>query len=126
MNARRAKAAGSGFAFLGVLAGAFGTHLLRDRIPADRMAIYQTGVLYHLVHALGILLLAALMNTTESGKALPRAAILFCAGIILFSGSLYALAISGERWLGAITPLGGVCFLVGWAIVFLAASTRSN
>ncbi len=106
--------------FLGVGLGAFGAHGLRARLSAEMLAIYQTGVLYHLVHAvalLGVGLLAARAPST----AATIAGWAFTAGVVVFSGSLYMLAVSGVRVLGAITPLGGVAFLVGWAALFLAA-----
>jgi uncharacterized membrane protein YgdD (TMEM256/DUF423 family) len=104
---------GVAFAFLAVALGAFGAHLLRERISVESMAIYQTGVQYHIIHALALLALAA------HSQRLRKPAIigwLFIFGVLIFSGSLYLLAITGHRWLGAITPLGGVCFLLGWAV----------
>lgn len=109
-------------AFLAVALGAFGAHALRARLPAALLAVYQTGVQYHLVHALGLLLVALLADRLAGAGALVAASgWLLAAGIVLFSGSLYALAITGVRVLGAITPLGGVCFLVGWALLAAAA-----
>ncbi len=83
------------------------------------MAIYQTGVLYQLIHALGLL---ALGVSRFEGKIARASGCLFGAGIVLFSGSLYALALTGVKLLGAVTPLGGVCFLGGWAALFVAAN----
>jgi uncharacterized membrane protein YgdD (TMEM256/DUF423 family) len=101
-------------AILGLLVGAFGAHALRARIEPDLLAVFETGVRYHLVHALA-LLAAGYAAGRWPGGAAPLAGWCFLAGIVLFSGSLYALALTGVRWLGAITPLGGLAFLAGWA-----------
>ena len=102
---------------LAVILGAFGAHGLRARLDADSMRIYETAVLYHFLHALGILLLSVLPRTgTPSPAGMgPACAILF-AGIVLFSGSLYLLAVTATRILGAITPIGGVLFIAGWLL----------
>jgi uncharacterized membrane protein YgdD (TMEM256/DUF423 family) len=100
-------ALGAAFAALAVAFGAFGAHALRARLSTDLLAVYQTGVLYHFWHALGIL-------------AVRAAGWLLAAGIVLFSGSLYALALTGERWLGAITPAGGLAFILGWLALAFA------
>lgn len=110
-------AAGAILGFLAVGLGAFGAHALRDHLAVDRMAIYQTGVQYHLAHALAILLVAQMADRLNA-RAVGW---LWVAGIVLFSGSLYALAITGIRVLGAITPLGGICFLAGWALLAVRA-----
>jgi uncharacterized membrane protein YgdD (TMEM256/DUF423 family) len=114
-------ATGAICAFLGVALGAFGAHGLKAVIPADRLAVYHTGVDYHLVHALAILLVAALADRLSNERLVRAVGWLFTSGIVIFSGSLYALAITNVKILGAITPLGGVCFLSGWAL--LAAAT---
>ena len=108
-------------ALLGVALGAFGAHALRDRLGVTGLATYHTGTEYHLVHSLAILLVASLAGRTIDERRAVLIGRLFAAGIILFSGSLYALAVSGVRVLGAITPLGGVCFLTGWALLAHAA-----
>jgi uncharacterized membrane protein YgdD (TMEM256/DUF423 family) len=107
-------AAASGF--LAVAFGAFGAHALRDRLSADALQVFQTGVSYQMYHALALLAVGiVLARFSSQGSAwLSAAGWLFAAGTILFSGSLYALALSGITWLGAITPLGGVAFLLGW------------
>jgi uncharacterized membrane protein YgdD (TMEM256/DUF423 family) len=110
----------AGFAFTGVAMGAFGAHAVRGKIADDLLAIYQTGVLYHLVHALA--LWASVLAARTSGAKIELAAGLFAAGIVLFSGSLYLLALTGQRWLGAVTPLGGLCFLAGWVSAGIALS----
>ena len=100
---------------LGVALGAFGAHGLRDKLTPHYMSIYQTGVSYHLVHAVAVLALALYGAATGRSIALPAG--LMCAGIVLFSGSLYVLAVTGISKLGAITPLGGLAFIAGWIVV---------
>ena len=102
---------------VGVAAGAFGAHALRTRVAGDLLAIFQTGVQYHLVHALGALAVAILWLQRPQATALGTCGWLLVLGIVLFSGSLYALALSGIRGFGAITPLGGLAWLVGWALL---------
>lgn len=111
-------------AFLAVALGAFGAHGLRQRLPADLLAIYQTGAQYHLVHALGLLLVALLSERLSTASLVAVSGWLLVGGIVLFCGSLYVLALSGVRALGAITPLGGLCFLAAWALLALAALRR--
>ena len=106
--------------FLAVAAGAFGAHALKARLPVDLQAVFETGARYHMYHALGLVAVGLLGLVRPSGL-LNGAAWAMLAGIVLFSGSLYALALSGVRVLGAITPLGGVGFLVGWALLAAAA-----
>jgi len=113
------------FGFLGVTIGAFGAHALNSMLTPDRKAIYETGVQYHLIHTLAILAVAILAGTLGESKPLRNAGWLFTAGIILFSGSLYALAITGITFLGAITPIGGLCFLAGWASLIAAARIKA-
>ena len=108
---------------LAVAAGAFGAHGLRNKLDAYSMSVYEKAVFYHFVHALGILLIAVLARTgaiTLSGQG--RAAWLLFIGILIFSGSLYALAVSGIRMLGAITPIGGVAFIAGWLVLAYEAT----
>lgn len=105
---------------IGVAIGAFGAHGLRGRLSPEMLAVFETGVRYHMYHALAILATAALLPRIE-GRAVLVAGWSFMAGIVLFSGSLYALALSGVSTLGAITPLGGVAFLVGWISLAVAA-----
>jgi uncharacterized membrane protein YgdD (TMEM256/DUF423 family) len=103
---------------LAVAAGAFGAHGLRNRLDAYSMSVYEKAVFYHFIHALGILLVSLLARTSAisiGGQA--RVAWLFLIGIIIFSGSLYALALSGARTLGAITPIGGIAFIAGWLVL---------
>jgi len=111
---------GSISGLVAVAAGAFGAHSLRDRLAADLLAVFETGVRYQIYHALA-LLLTAWAVTRWQGTLTVAAGWLFVAGTLIFSGSLYALGLSGVRWLGAITPLGGVAFLAGWLCLALAA-----
>ncbi|WP_417657671.1 DUF423 domain-containing protein [Pseudidiomarina aestuarii] len=105
---------------LGVILGAFGSHGLKDRLSSDMLAVYQTGVQYQIYHALGLLLVAALMVPYPNATGLRTGGWILLAGIILFSGSLYLLALTGWRFFGPITPVGGVCFIVGWLWIFWA------
>ncbi|HTE53434.1 MAG TPA: DUF423 domain-containing protein [Kofleriaceae bacterium] len=102
--------------------GAFGAHALRSRLEPAALAIWQTAVLYHLLHAVALLALVLFARATGRAVGLPAA--LFGAGIVLFSGSLYGLALTGWRWLGPITPIGGLAFLAGWASLLLLARAR--
>ena len=106
--------AGAALSLLAVALGAFGAHALRDRLAPDLLAVYETGVRYHFYHALG-LFAVAYAAARWPGPATGAAGWLMVAGVVLFSGSLYLLALTGVRWLGAITPLGGLAFLAGWA-----------
>ena len=105
---------------IGVAIGAFGAHGLRGRLSPEMLAVFETGVRYHMYHALAILATAAVLPRID-GRAVLVAGWSFMAGIVLFSGSLYALALSGISTLGAITPLGGVAFLIGWISLAVAA-----
>ena len=106
--------------FLAVLAGAFGAHALRNRLAPDLLAIFETAARYQMYHALA--LIGAVWVGFRSPTPLAAwAGWLFVTGTVLFSGSLYALALTGVRWLGAITPLGGAAFLAGWACLAVAA-----
>lgn len=116
MNDRHLILAGSLNMFLAVAAGAFGAHGLKKILSPDLLAIWQTAVQYHMLHAIALLLIALLMPRLGAAT-LSIAGMLMLAGIALFSGSLYALALSGVRILGAITPLGGVAFLTGWLLL---------
>ncbi|HEY7768941.1 DUF423 domain-containing protein [Longimicrobium sp.] len=115
---------GCTFALLAVGAGAFGAHALRARLTPDLLAVWETAARYQMYHALALLVVAfAVGRAAGGGWAL--AGWLFTAGIVVFSGSLYVLALSGVRWLGAITPLGGLCFLAGWVALLLAGMRAS-
>jgi uncharacterized membrane protein YgdD (TMEM256/DUF423 family) len=108
---------------LAVALGAFGAHALKARLSADMLDVWRTGVTYHAWHALALVGLGVLMLQVQANALLKLAAWLFVAGIVLFAGSLYALALGGPRAVGAITPFGGVAFIVGW-LVFAAAISR--
>jgi uncharacterized membrane protein YgdD (TMEM256/DUF423 family) len=114
---------GSLFAFGGVAAGAFGSHVLQSRLSHEMLDIFEIGVRYQMYHALA-LLAVGLACLYGDGRWLRRAGGAFAAGILIFSGSLYLLALTGTRWWGAITPIGGVGFLAGW--LCLAAAFWSN
>ena len=114
-------ALGAANAFCAVAMGAFGAHALRGRLSADSLTIYNTAAHYHLIHALGLLLVALLSERLASPRFCSWCGWLLFAGILLFSGSIYALAITGVRLLGAITPLGGLCFLTAWTLLGVAA-----
>jgi uncharacterized membrane protein YgdD (TMEM256/DUF423 family) len=103
--------------FLGVALGAFGAHSLRGRVPDSLLTVWHTGVLYHLIHSAVLLALALHADATGASVKLPAAA--FVVGIVLFSGSLYAMTLTGVRVLGMVTPFGGLAFLAGWVLVFV-------
>lgn len=103
-------------AFLSVAAGAFGAHALKARLPEDLLTIFETGARYHMYHSLGLIAIGLVAQLRPS-PLLSGAGWAMVAGIVLFSGSLYALALTGVRVLGAITPLGGLGFLAGWAML---------
>ena len=112
--ARRCIFWGALFGLSGVMIGAFGAHGLKALLTADQLAIYHTGIDYQFVHALALLLLGALAQH-QTPKAWQLAATLFIAGVFIFSGSLYLLVLTDTSWLGAITPIGGMSFIAGWA-----------
>lgn len=123
MNAQAAwrwVAVGAASAALAVATGAFGAHALRDAVSPDRLATWQTAASYHLVHALA-LVAAGLAGLTSREQWMGRAAALFLAGTLLFAGSLYALVLLDWPVLGAVTPLGGVAFIAGWAALAVGA-----
>lgn len=107
---------GAILAFLGVALGAFGAHGLRGTLSAADLATFETGVRYQVYHALGLFAVAWAVGRWPGGSA-ATAGWLFVAGVVLFSGSLYTLVLTGQRWLGAVTPFGGLCFLAGWGLL---------
>ncbi|MFC5402190.1 DUF423 domain-containing protein [Cohnella soli] len=115
---------GAIFAMLAVAIGAFGAHMLKDQISAEDLDVYETGVQYHMFHAIGLLVIGLLMDKLPNRRLGEWAGKLLTVGIVLFSGSLYALATSGVKVLGAITPLGGIAFIAGWICVAVAAVSR--
>lgn len=108
------------FGFTGVGLGAFAAHGLKDRLSTEYLAVFHTGVNYQLIHALALLAIAVL-STQLSSRLVNAAGVMFCIGIVLFSGSLYLLTLSGVRVFGVITPFGGLAFLAGWACLGVAA-----
>jgi uncharacterized membrane protein YgdD (TMEM256/DUF423 family) len=114
MSAKRCLLAAALALAAAVALGAFGAHALKGQLGADMLATYQTAVQYHFWHALGLLGVGALMLRFADARALAAVAWLLIAGLLLFSGSLYLLALTGATWLGAVTPLGGVAFIAGW------------
>ncbi|HIK56117.1 MAG TPA: DUF423 domain-containing protein [Synechococcales cyanobacterium M55_K2018_004] len=109
-------------AAISVAAGAFGAHALKARVSDRALEIFEVGTRYQMYHALGLLLVGILLLHVGSGYPLLNAAgVAFLTGIIVFSGSLYALSLTGIQWLGAITPLGGLAFVIGWALLAIAA-----
>jgi uncharacterized membrane protein YgdD (TMEM256/DUF423 family) len=113
------------FGLTGVAAGAFGAHALARRIPPDRLVPFETGVRYQLWHAFALFAVVVLRTIGPDATSETVAGWAFVAGIVLFSGSLYALALSGVRRWGAVTPFGGLAFLVGWAAFVVAAATAT-
>ena len=113
--------AGAISAFIAVAAGAFGAHALRARITPDLLAVFETGARYQMYHALALFAVAWASNHW-TGSPIRVAGWLFIGGTVLFSGSLYLLSLTGTRWLGAITPFGGLMFLAGWAALAIAVA----
>ncbi|GAB4471062.1 MAG: DUF423 domain-containing protein [Burkholderiaceae bacterium] len=111
---------GAASAFIGVAAGAFGAHALKGRLAPDLLAIFEVGVRYQLVHALA-LFAVAWASTRWPGRLTHASGWSFAAGTVLFSGSLYVLALTGARAFGAVTPIGGALFLAGWLLLAAAA-----
>lgn len=111
-------ALGSLNAALAVILGAFGAHGLKSRLTEASLAIYQTGVHYHFYHALGLILAGIIITQNAPSLAFRWSGWLMFAGIILFSGSLYLLSITNIRWLGVVTPFGGMAFIIAWLALF--------
>ena len=107
---------GALFGLLGVMIGAFGAHGLEGKLTAHALARFQTGVEYQFYHVGALLIIGVLLNQAQSSQ-LTLSGIFFTLGIILFSGSLYAYALTGTKFFGMITPLGGLCFLIGWGLL---------
>ena len=114
--------AGAGFALLAVMTGAFAAHGLKPVLDAYSLDLIETAARYQMYHAIALLIVGVISTIPQfSPRWLKLAAVAFILGIVLFSGSLYMLALSGTRWLGAITPLGGVAFILGWCALLVAA-----
>lgn len=104
-----------------VILGAFGAHALKDRLSESMMAVYQTGIQYHFYHAVGLMLVGILAFHINAPSLLKWSGGLMLSGIVLFSGSLYLLAMTETRWLGMITPFGGLAFILSWLLLAIAA-----
>ncbi|MBI3779285.1 MAG: DUF423 domain-containing protein [Gammaproteobacteria bacterium] len=113
-------------AALAVLFGAFGAHALKARLPADMLAIYQTGIHYHLFHSLGLIAVGLVAMQIPASAYLKGAGWLMLAGVVLFCGSLYILSLSGQRWLGMVTPFGGISFILSWTLFVIALFKASS
>lgn len=127
MNAHRILAIGALLGALAVVLGAFGAHGLRSRVGPELLEIYETAVRYHFYHALALLAVgvwADRAGPVASSTGVGMAAWAFLAGVVIFSGSLYALVLTGARWLGAVTPIGGVALIIGWGLLVRAALAR--
>ena len=111
---------GSGFALIAVVTGAFAAHALKTRLSPDMFQVFEVAVRYQMYHALGLIAVAWAASQWNS-QLIAASGWLFVAGIVIFSGSLYILSLTGIRWLGAITPIGGVAFIIGWGCLLWAA-----
>jgi uncharacterized membrane protein YgdD (TMEM256/DUF423 family) len=112
---------GAAMAALAVVMGAFGAHALKTRLPSGAFEVYHTAVQYHFWHALGVLAVGLALQLWPDAGWLRTAGCLLTAGIVLFCGSLYLLVFTGSKWLGAVTPFGGLAFILGWLALVVAA-----
>lgn len=127
MNAKQIIQSAAILGALAVAIGAFGAHGLKDILAeTGRAETFETAVKYHFYHSLAIFMIGILAIAKPTWKQLSTAVILMMVGILIFSGSLYTLSLTGITWLGAITPLGGVAFIAGWVMVFLGASKNNS
>ena len=127
MFSRGALSSGAALALLAVLSGAFAAHGLKTILDAQQLVLFETAARYQMYHALALLVVGILASVRQFSESLLKlAAFAFILGIFLFCGSLYALALSGITWLGAITPLGGTAFLAGWLALMIAALKPAN
>ena len=124
--ATRCLAAGAALMLLGVVLGAFGTHALAEWLTPRELEVFRVGVSYQQWHALGLLLIGVLARDSRHDRLLAWAGRALFAGIVLFSGSLYALAAGAPRIVGAVTPIGGLSFMAGWALLFVYAVRRGR
>ena len=111
---------GSGFALIAVITGAFAAHTLKSKLSPDMFQVFEVAVRYQMYHALGLIAVAWAASQWSS-QLIAASGWLFVAGIVIFSGSLYILSLTGVRWLGAITPIGGVAFIIGWGCLLWTA-----
>lgn len=116
---------GSILAFLGVVAGAFGSHILKKQIDSELLPVFETAIHYQMYHSLALILVAVVFKI-YGGSWIIKAGWFFLAGIIIFSGSLYILSLTGIKWFGAFTPFGGVSFLIGWVCLVIEAIKKNN
>ena len=126
MNWRICFSLGSFLAALAVILGAFAAHALKNVLPSEKLVVFETGVRYQMYHALALLAVAFVSLQVEQSSSLKAAAYLFTIGIVLFSGSLYLLSLSSIRWLGFITPFGGVCFIAAWILLGVSVMEISD
>jgi uncharacterized membrane protein YgdD (TMEM256/DUF423 family) len=112
--------------FLAVALGAFGAHALKASLPPDLMAVYHTGNQYHFYHALGLFAVAVAAAGFHPSRLFALSGAFILAGLILFSGSLYVLSLTGQRWVGMITPFGGTAFMIGWLLLAAGVWKRSK
>ena len=112
---------GCGLMALAVVIGAFGAHALKSKLTADKLKVYETGVQYHIAHALGLVLVGLLVNQFPEAGLIVTGGWFLVAGIVLFSGSLYVLSVAKARFLGPVTPLGGLSFIIGWVLIGIGA-----
>ena len=124
MNARLCVLAAAVALAVAVVLGAFGAHAVKNQLAPELFAVYQTAVQYHFWHALGLLGVGILMAQWPTARALAWTAWLLIAGLFFFCGSLYALALTGTPWLGAVTPIGGAAFIAAWLILAWVALRR--
>jgi len=111
---------GSGFALIAVVTGAFAAHTLKSKLSPDMFQVFEVAARYQMYHALGLIAVAWAASQWSS-QLIAASGWLFVAGIVIFSGSLYILSLTGIRWLGAITPIGGIAFIIGWGCLLWAA-----
>jgi uncharacterized membrane protein YgdD (TMEM256/DUF423 family) len=121
---RRCLVAGASLMALGVLLGAFGAHVLQSQLEPRRLASFQTGVQYHMLHAFGLLIIGLAARVTEETASLRWSARLMLAGIVFFSGAIYLMTAGAPRWLGMVAPIGGVSFMAAWALLARHALAR--
>ena len=117
---------GGCLALLAVMAGAFGAHGLRGLVSERGLEVFQTAVTYQMYHSIALILAAVLSGMGLSRKLLGWAAGFYLAGILLFSGSLYLLVLTDVRWVGPVTPIGGLCFMVGWVLLIMSGIGRNR
>jgi uncharacterized membrane protein YgdD (TMEM256/DUF423 family) len=122
--ARRCIATGAALMLAGVILGAFGTHLLEARLPARQFASFQTGVLYQLLHAIGLMLIGVVAQAWGLTPRLRWSARLMLVGIVCFSGSIYLMTAGAPKWLGMVAPIGGLSFMAAWVLLALDALQR--